>query len=242
MCCCTSAALGAELADSLHQTGTPRATTGLIRQDRYLTDGFTSTSHVRLSEASQPGDRGVDPLVGGGQRDPDVPDAGGPVEFARRDQDAQLGQPLHGRPAVQAGMDGPQVQPGLRVDDGPARRLQAGRSRARRAAYLARCSAACSSSDSAAAMAACTGRGHDHARRACGLSSSSAIRCRVAGDEPGPVTGQVGALGQRVHREQAVVRAPADVRVQHRQRGWPPSPARCSTRPRRRRCRVPGPS
>ena len=41
---------------------------------------------------------------------------------------------------------------------------------------------------------------------------------RVTGDEPGPVAGQVRALGQRVHGEYAVQPAARDVRVQHRDR------------------------
>jgi hypothetical protein len=39
---------------------------------------------------------------------------------------------------------------------------------------------------------------------------------RVPGDERAAVAGEVGALGQRVHGEDAVERAAVDLRVQHR--------------------------
>ena len=64
----------------------------------------------------------------------------------------------------------------------------------------------------------------------------------VAGHEAGPVAGQVGPLGQREHGEHAVERAAAHRLVQHRDRAWRPSRARCSTRRRRARSRATAPS
>src|SRR5690349_5137535 len=61
-------------------------------------------------ELPEPGDRGVDALVGGGQRHPDVVLAGGAVELTRGGEDAHAGQRAHRGPAVQAGPGGPQVQ------------------------------------------------------------------------------------------------------------------------------------
>jgi hypothetical protein len=53
------------------------------------------------TQRGQPRGRRRDPLVGGGQRHPDVPGTGRPVHRARRDQDpAHRGQQFRGRPAV----------------------------------------------------------------------------------------------------------------------------------------------
>src|SRR5208337_621328 len=65
------------------------------------------------TQRGQPLGGGGDPLVGGGQRHPDVASPRGPVELARGDQDAGPGgQPLGRRPAVVRGVGDPQVQPG----------------------------------------------------------------------------------------------------------------------------------
>src|SRR5262245_17579897 len=61
----------------------------------------------------------LDALVGGGQRDPDVPGAGGAVERAGRDQDAAVGQPADSLPAVLVA-GGPQVEAGGGVVDAEA--------------------------------------------------------------------------------------------------------------------------
>ena len=86
----------------------------------------------------------------------------------------------------------------------------------RRRAYRALCSATCASSAER--------RGHRRLHRAgtimpaCLRTSSSCGQRRIPGHEPGPVAGQVRALGQRVHGEQPVVGVAADRRVQHRDR------------------------
>jgi len=51
----------------------------------------------------------------------------------------------------------------------------------------------------------------DHARVLADLEQPR-DQCRVAGDKARAVAGEVGPLGQRVDREQALVRAAADVR------------------------------
>src|SRR5580693_896072 len=73
---------------------------------------------VSASQGVQPLAGGGDPLVGRGQRDPDVAGALGPVHRARPDEDAALGgEQLAGRPAVKPLAGRPQVQPGLGVVD-----------------------------------------------------------------------------------------------------------------------------
>src|SRR5262249_52609026 len=69
-----------------------------------------SASTGRLSQLAQPAHGGVDTLVGGGQRHPDVAAAGGAVELAGGDQDAGAGQRRDRAPAVQAGPGRPQGQ------------------------------------------------------------------------------------------------------------------------------------
>src|ERR1022692_1888260 len=84
---------------------------------------------VNLGPARQPGSAGrsaqvcqsgggrVDPLVSGGQRQPDVPTAGSTVERAGRDQDPDLGQLADRLPAIVVRIAGPQIEPGLRMTD-----------------------------------------------------------------------------------------------------------------------------
>ena len=55
---------------------------------------------------------------------------------------------------------------------------------------------------------------HQHAEVLADLEQLADQR-RVTGQEPGPVAGQVGPLGQREHGEQPVVAAPRHVGVQH---------------------------
>src|ERR1700712_5117529 len=77
----------------------------------------------RGGSSAQGLDRGGDPLVGGGDGDPDVLVAGAAVERARRHQDTALGQPGDGVPAgLVAG--GPEVEGRLGVVDPEAGRLQ----------------------------------------------------------------------------------------------------------------------
>ena len=61
----------------------------------------------------EPGDGGVDALVGGGERDPHVAGAGRAVELSRGDQDPGLGERVHRPPAVVCTVLGPQVQAGF---------------------------------------------------------------------------------------------------------------------------------
>src|SRR5262249_14937781 len=61
----------------------------------------------------EPGDGGVDALVGGGERDAAVPGAGRAVELTRGDQDPGLGERVHRPPAVVCTVLGPQVQAGF---------------------------------------------------------------------------------------------------------------------------------
>src|SRR5215472_14283657 len=84
----------------------------------------TGTWSVRLGELSQPPHRCVNPLVGSGERDANVPGAGWPVELTRRDQDARLGQPLYRVTAVKVWMRRPEVKPSSGLLDRPAGRLQ----------------------------------------------------------------------------------------------------------------------
>src|SRR6266700_7612492 len=71
-------------------------------------------------EPGEPPGRGVDALVGGGQRHPDMAAARRAVELAGCHQDARAGQRFDRGPAVCAGPGGPQVQARLGVLDQPA--------------------------------------------------------------------------------------------------------------------------
>ena len=113
-----------------------------------------------LRQFGQPAHRGVDALVGGGERDPDV--------LARRPgRRTRPGRPgCPPRPAAGPRPSRP-GRAGTPTGTGPPRSARsaqpaawnAGSSRSRRAAYTARCRSACASSSSAAAIAAWTGAG-----------------------------------------------------------------------------------
>src|SRR5690348_5673785 len=88
-----------------------------------------SGSEVRLGtgRAGSDGREGLrgagDRVVGGRQRDPDVPGTGRTVEVARGDEDAAVGAGGHGLPAALAA-GRPEVEPGLAVLDREARTEQ----------------------------------------------------------------------------------------------------------------------
>src|SRR6266700_7599611 len=79
-----------------------------------------------LAEGAEAGGGGGDPLVGGGERHPDVPGPGRAVKLAGRHEDADLAQHANRLPAVEVRVCRPQVQAGLRVGYGPARLLERG--------------------------------------------------------------------------------------------------------------------
>src|ERR1700733_13427746 len=79
---------------------------------------------VSALEAGQAGGGGLDAFVGGGKGGADVAVAGGSVERAGGDQDAEFGQGGYRGPVVVAGGGGPEVEAGLGVGDAPAGRLQ----------------------------------------------------------------------------------------------------------------------
>lgn len=64
---------------------------------------LVSNCATGLRQGGQALDGGVDALVGGGERDPDVLAAGRAIELARGNQDAQAGQQFDRPPAVVAG-------------------------------------------------------------------------------------------------------------------------------------------
>ena len=141
--------------------------------------------------------------------------AGGAVERAGRDQDPEVGQLGDRRPAVGAvrAAGGPQVERRLGVVDGEARGLerrpQRGSARGVPLVLLR-------------AVPVVSEYGGEHALLRPGIWSPRFLRTAssshdrpVAGDERTPVAGQVRALRHRVHREDAFMAAPADVRVQH---------------------------
>ena len=167
-------------------------------------------------------DGGRDPLVGGGQRHPDVLLPGRPVESHR----ARPGCRPRPAPRPRPSSPGPRGQPTGRDPPRSARRSSppppapAGAAPAARA-YLARWASACASSLSAATIAACSGPGHHQAGVLADLQQLGDQR-RVAGHEAAPVARQVGPLGQRVHREQPLVR------LRRTRRGAAPTPARAS--------------
>ena len=163
---------------------------------------------------AQTGDGGRDPLVGGRERHPDVLGARGAVEVAGGGQDARA-RPARRRSPSRArrgssrdratprnGRSGSRL-PRRRHAASPAglRSARAARRRARRRPAPRPWRAA---GDRASA-----GRG------SCGRRAARPDHRAVAGDERAAVAGQVGPLRQRVHGQDAVGRAAADVGVEH---------------------------
>ena len=140
--------------------------------------------------------------------------AGAAVERSRGDQDPPLGQPGHGVPArLVAG--GPEVERRLGVVDpeagGLERRLQR-RTTGRVAGVLLHgVLVVVERGDHRALL----GTGH-HQPEVLAYGEQLADDRRVPRDERAAVAREVGPLGQRVHGEDALVRAVADVGVQHR--------------------------
>ncbi len=138
-----------------------------------------------------------------------------PVEVTG-DEDAALGQPVDARPAVLAA-GYPQVERTLRVVDPEAGPLE-GSGQHPAASQVA--------GALFVDMRLVAQRGHHRRLNRGGQHQTGMLayleqlghHADIPGNEPGAVTRQVGALRQRVHHEQVVVAALAEIRTQHRGR------------------------
>ena len=153
----------------------------------------------------------------------------------------RLGEEVHRGPAVLV-PGRPQVDRPLRVLDPEARRLQRRpQQRPPRQVALPLLARRGPGRPAARSSPACTGRGTIMPGMLADRQQlGHHLRDRPA-TKPGPVAGQVGALGQRVHGQQPSVIAAARPTGAAPRPARPPSRTRRSTRPRPPAHRAPGP-
>lgn len=166
-----------------------------------------------ITREGQPLDRGGHPLVRRRERDAYEAVTGRPVEVARCHQNAELRQVRHGLPARLVARR-PQVEARLAVLDPEAMGLQ--RPAQGRAPV---CVPGPLLGDVRVVAERRDGRRLDGGRRhhsaVLADQQQLAEHGRVARDEGRAVSGQVGALGERVDGDDALVRTAADVRMQY---------------------------